>query len=533
MQRVYIPYAEIDYLSSSDRAYAQNDEQLRPFYKYDVNIDAFEQIIADKRKDATNRTVLHQVLQEQYAAVETSSAVIKNIKSLLSEETFTVITAHQPSLFTGPLYFIYKTITAINLAKELNQKYPQQHFVPVFWLGSEDHDFEEINHFHLFGQTITWENEEKGATGMMSTDSLAPVLEQLKETLGGSDNATHIFSLLEKCFAGGKNYAQATFEFVNELFKEYGLVVLLSNNQDLKRLFIPYMEDELLNQPSQALVEAEQAKKEAAGLKPQAFARPINLFYLEKNSRERIEFENGVYRVINRDLTFSKEEMLAELHAHPERFSPNVVLRPVLQEVLLPNLCYIGGGGELAYWRERMTQFDHFKVNFPMLMRRNSALWIDKGMKNKMDKLNLSVQDIFKDVDVLIKEYVKANTKEELSLAEEKKAIEADFKAILAKAKSVDSNLERSVLGEMTKSLKAIDKLEAKLISAEKRKHDTAVKQIRNIKNKFFPLNGLGLQERYDNFLQFYLKYGDGFITTLLEQFEPLNKDFLIWIEEK
>ncbi len=418
------------------------------------------------------------------------------------------------------------------MAKTLNEKYTEYQFVPIFWLGSEDHDFEEINHFNIFGKTITWENEQGGATGMMDTDSLASVLEETKEILGNSDNATHIYQVLERCFSAGKTYAQATFEFVDALFQSYGLVVLLTNNADLKRLFIPFMKDELLNQTSKTLIEAEQSKKEESGYKAQAFAREINLFYMEKGSRERIVLEGERYEVLNRDISFSRAEMLAELETHPERFSPNVALRPIYQELILPNLCYIGGGGELAYWRERMTQFEHFNINFPMLMRRNSVMWLDKSNRKKLEKLGLTVEDIFGETEALIKEYVRANTKEELSLKTEKAAVEKAFESVEEKAVSIDQSLKRPVLGEMTKILNAIDKLEAKLISAEKRNFDTAINQIRNLKDKLFPKNGLGLQERHDNFLQFYLKHGDDFIGELAAAQDALNKDFLVLVEE-
>ena len=150
MQKINIPYAAIDYLSKSDKAYAQNYETLRPFYKYDVSIDSFQQTIEDKQKEKINRATLHEVIVAQYKNVETTEAVLQNIEKLQSENTFTIITAHQPSLFTGPLYYIYKIVTAINLAKELSAKYPKYQFVPVFYLGSEDHDFDEISYLHLF-----------------------------------------------------------------------------------------------------------------------------------------------------------------------------------------------------------------------------------------------------------------------------------------------------------------------------------------------------------------------------------------------
>lgn len=530
MQKINIPYTAIDYLSKSDKAYAQNDKALRPFYKYDVSIDSFAQIIADKQKEKTDRATLYKVLSEQYKSIETSEAVLENIEKLQSGNTFTVITAHQPSLFTGPLYYIYKIVTAINLAKELDKKYPNCQFVPVFYLGSEDHDFDEISYLHLFNKAVRWENEAEGPTGMMDTDTLAPVLEEVKEILGNSENAQHIVALLERCYACGKSYAQAAFEFTNELFKSYGVVVALTNNADLKRAFIPIMKDELLKQSSKKLVDAVIEEKAGAEFKAQASPRDINLFYMKKGMRERIVLEDGIYKINNQSTTFSEAEMMEELENHPERFSPNVILRPLYQELIFPNLCYIGGGGELAYWRERLTQFEYFDINFPMLLRRNSVLWIDKGSNKKLDKLGLTIHDIFEEIEALLKSFVKENTEEELSLSNEKQSIETIFNKVIEKAKNIDKNLERSVNGEMTKILNALNKLEAKLISAEKRNHETTLNQIRSIKEKLFPSNGL--QERYENFLQYYLKHGDNFIQTLVEQLEPLNRDFTVLIEE-
>ncbi len=523
------PFAEIDQLSGFDKAYAAADAALRPFYKYDVNLDSFQAVIDAKKASPIDRQTLVEVLRDQYADIETSAKVLENIESLLHEDSFTVITAHQPSLFTGPLYFIYKTITAINLAESLNKQYPNQHIVPIFLIGGEDHDFDEINHLHLFNKTITWENEEQGATGMMQTATLQPILTEVKEVLGTSDNAQKIYSILEQCFTQHATYGKAMFALVNELFKEFGLVVIAPNHAKLKRLFLPIIKEELLHQVSKPLVEQEIAKKEAAGFSGQAFVRDINLFYLMPNLRERIVLEDGKYKVLNTAYEFTVEEMLAEVDNHPERFSPNVILRPVYQEVILPNLAYIGGGGELSYWTERQPQFEHFKVPFPMLVRRNSVLWVDKGSANKLDKLGLTIDDLFGDVEELIKRYVRENTDEELTLTEAKTAVSQAFDKILAKATAIDQTLKKTVLGEKTKQINAINMLEGRLLKAEKRKHDTAVSQIRSLKEKLFANNGL--QERYDNFLPFYLKHGDEFFNILKAHLEPLNRDFVVIFE--
>ena len=522
-------YSEIEQLSGFDKAYANADTTLRPFYKYDVNIDAFAEVIENKKTQNINREVLVEVLKEQYSDLETTEAVQKNIESILDKNTFTITTAHQPSLFTGPLYFIYKTISALNLAEKLNEKYPNNHFVPVFLIGGEDHDFEEINHLHIFGKTITWENDENGATGMMQTKTLEPVLAEVKSILGNSENANSIYTTLECCFTEHSTYGKAMFAFTNELFKQYGLVVISPNHAKLKQLFIPIIKDEVLNEASKNLVENEIAEKEKAGFKGQAFVREINAFYLMSNLRERIVFENNKYKVLNTNYEFTKTEMIAEIENHPERFSPNVVLRPVYQEVILPNLAYIGGGGELSYWTERQPQFEYFKVPFPMLIRRNSVLWIDKSNAKKLSKLGLTIDDLFGEIETLIKRYVRENTDEELSLKDAKVAVNAVFEKILIKATTIDTTLKKTVLGEQTKQINAIENLESRLLKAEKRNHDVAVNQIRNLKDKLFPNDGL--QERYDNFLPFYLKYGDAFIQTLKDNLDTLKTEFTVIFE--
>lgn len=524
-----IPLADVPQLSSRDKAYATANPALRPFYKYEVNIESFAQVIADKAQQATNRQVLVEVLKEQYQAFSTADAAQKNIEALAQDTTFTVVTAHQPSLFTGPLFFIIKIISTLNLARQLNEKYTGYHIVPVFVTGGEDHDFEEINHLHLFGNRITWENEESGAVGLMKTNTLDAALAKLKEVLGDSEQAQEIYQLVERCYTTHDTYSAATRCFVHELFKDDGLVIIDMNDVRFKKLFIPYAKEELLEQSSNPLVEATIAQLQAAGFSAQATPREINLFYLKEQLRERIVKEGDTYKVLNTDYSFSKEEILQELEQHPERFSPNVVLRPIYQEVVLPNLAYVGGGGEIAYWLERKTQFEHFNVNFPMLVRRNSMLWIDKGNAKRMEKVALSVEALFKNTEVLIKDFVRQNTQNELSLTEEKAEVERIFNAVLEKAKGVDQTLVKPTLAEQQKILNSLDALEGKLLRAEKNRHDVAINQIRALKEKLFPENGL--QERYDNFMTFYSRYGQQFLETLKANLDPFDNHFTVVVD--
>lgn len=525
-----IPFSEVPQLSSKDTAYATAQPELRPFYKYPVSLESFAQVITDKKQADTDRELLVKALKEQYAGLDPSPEVMQEIESLADPNTFTIVTAHQPSLFTGPLYYIYKIISTIHLSRKLNEKYPEQHIVPVFITGGEDHDFEEMNHANIYGKEVVWENDESGSVAMMSTASLQEALAQLKDILGNSPRAEEIGSLIERCYTRHDKYGMSSVDLVNELFKDYGLVVLDMNKPALKKRFIPIMEKELFEQPSQSLIEATTKELEKVGFSQQAYPREINLFYLREQIRERIVKEGDVYQVLNTDYQFTEAEMREELYQHPEHFSPNVVMRPLYQEYILPNLAYIGGGGEIAYWLERQTQFEHFGVNFPMLIRRNSVLWIDKGNAKKLDKLGLSISDIFTETETLIKSYVKANSENELSLKEEKKQLHTIFNGIVEKIKEVDQTLVKTVKAEAANQMNSLQGLESRLLKAEKQRHEIELNQIRGLKDKLFP--GHGLQERKDNFLNFYLRYGKDFFDQLLAELDPLEEGFIVVVDE-
>lgn len=534
MQQHLLTHKKTGYFSKTILDYLQEHPKLRPFYTYNFNLDEFRQVIDNVCIKCHNRSLLFDVFQKQYQALTTDEKVQKNIDSLASEDTLVVVTGHQANLFTGPLYFIYKIVSAIKLAEQLNANYPDRHFVPIYWMGSEDHDFAEINHFHLFGKKLTWEldtQQTKGATGRLSTESLSGVIEELSELLGNAPNAQQLLQLLQESYLSSKTLAQGTQHFVNQLFGKYGLLVLDQDESELKREFLKEIKDELETQSSFTLVEKSNQQLQKNGYTPQAHSRPINLFYLTDEFRERIVFNeaNQTYNVLNTSFQFSLTELLLEVEKYPERFSPNVILRPVYQQKLLPCVAYIGGGGELAYWMQLKEIFTHHKVHFPMLVLRNSVLWIDKKSAKKMQQLNLSTTEIFQQTDQIINAYVQANTKNRLDLREQKATLKTVFQQILDKALAIDGSLKASVEGEAKKLNKSINTLESKLLRAEKRKYDTAIQQIKGLRAKLFPNDSL--QERHNNFIPFYLNYGEQFIDTLYEQLDPLNKQFTVLVE--
>ncbi|MBK8492163.1 MAG: bacillithiol biosynthesis cysteine-adding enzyme BshC [Saprospirales bacterium] len=526
MTRNDIPFDQVPQFSGRDKAYTLGNPALTPFYAYPLTLEGFGQVIGEKSTVQAPRTLLVRVLEEQYAGLERTPQIDQHIKALLQPSAFTVVTAHQPVLFTGPLYFIYKIVSTINLAKKLGETYPDVQVVPVMIIGGEDHDFEEVNHAHLFGRTLTWEANAGGSVGQLHTESMSAVLEELRGLLGESDYARELSDILEQSFAAHDRYGSAMQYFVNSLFKDQGLLVLHMDHPDLKREFSPHMRRELLEQPSRALVEESQAELEKLGFPSQAYARPINLFYLSEGSRERIEETDGIFQVVNTTLRFSREEIIAELDAHPERFSPNVILRPLYQESILPNLAYVGGGGELAYWLERRKQFDHFGIKYPILVRRNSVLWIDSNSQKRMEKLGVSLRELMGDTEELVKDWIHQRSEQELSLEQERSTLHLMFEDIAQRTQTIDPTLVGAVKAEEAKQVKSLEQLEVRLVRAQKQRFDTELNQLRAVKEKLFP--GNGLQERYDNFIPYYLKHGKVFFEVLLENLDPLNTDFVV-----
>jgi bacillithiol biosynthesis cysteine-adding enzyme BshC len=531
MKILKVPFTEIEQFSAMDIAYATQDERVLAFQKYRPELSDFKQVIQDKQSDQTDRTLLCEVLADQYQAYSTDvQSALKQIDRLKRDNTFTIVTAHQPVLFTGPAYLIYKIISAIKLTRQLKERYPEFDFIPVYVSGGEDHDFEEMDHMHLYGKTIKWENDEAGSVGRMHTSSLKPALEQLGEILGDAESAKKIFELFKTTLQHQQLYGRAFADLINGLFGHLDLVVINMDDARLKATMIQVFKDELLTNRSAEFVRDTQDRLENAGLKAQAFARDINLFYLGLGTRARIERDGDHYQVLDSELRFTEEEIVAELEAHPERFSPNVIVRPLYQEKILPNLAYVGGGGELAYWLERKSQFEYFGINFPMLVRRDSCLWIDKGVVKKMNKLDLEISDFFKDEVQQIKDYVAKNAEHEFSLKDEKLQIENIWQAIAGKANIIDPTLKGAVAAEASNQIKNLEKIEDRLRRAEKQKHEIAIGQIKSIREKLYP--GGGLQERYTNFLEFYCRQSDSYFDTLLENFDPLDMCLKIIVEE-
>ena len=509
MQKNVIPYKNTGKYSDLVIDYLNKEEKLNSFINHFPDIDNFEKQINEKASHCVNRSTLVTVLNRQNEIISLSELSKANIKSLKLEQTFTVTTGHQLCLFTGSLFFLYKIISTINLAEELQEKFPEKNFVPIFWMATEDHDFQEINHIHLFGKEIAWDNLQSGAVGKMNLNEFESVLNELKSVLGELENAEQLLYLFENTYLKHKNLAQATRYLVNELFGKYGLVILDGDDKKLKEQFIPIIKKDVLQQ---GFVETIKCRSEqlAKEYKAQAFVRDINFFTLTEGKRERIK--DGITE--------------KEIEKSPEKFSPNVLLRPLYQETILPNIATIGGGAEVAYWMQLKTAFEQENIPFPILLLRNSALLLSHKQNQKFIDLGFGIDAIFKQEHALQKQYVFSQQSTEISLKRQQEAMSKLFAELLEKTNDIP--VKNSIKAQLHKQLSVLDKLEEKLIRNEKKKHETALQQISKIKNQLFPNNIL--QERYVNFIPFYLKHGDNFIEILKENLNPLNPNFVVLI---
>ena len=488
--------------------------------------EGVQKAIEARKKFPTNRQLLVGELKKQYGALKTTGYVQKNIEALLSPDTFTITTAHQNNIFTGPLYFIYKILHAIRLAGHLNESFPDCKFVPVYYIGSEDADFDELNHIYLDGEKITWNTRQTGAVGRMKIDQeLIKLIDVIKGQIAVLPRGKEAIELISDCYRLGEDVQTATFKIVNALFAEFGLIVLLPDNAVLKQQMQHVFQDDLLNQAASAIV-AETSAQLGELYKVQAHPREINLFYLKDNLRERIEIRGSKYEVVHSRLSFTREEMLTELKQHPERFSPNVILRGLYQETILPNIVFIGGGGELAYWLELKKLFEHYEVPYPVQVLRNSFLLIEKKWQEKIRKLGFTNEEIFLPEQELINRLVSRETDKKLQLNGTLTATEQLYETIKKQASSVDITLEKHVDSLKTASIHRLRELEKKMLRAEKRKFADQQHQIISIKKKLFP--GSGLQERYDNLLCYYAKWGQSFINKLEEHSLTLEQKFIV-----
>lgn len=526
MKIAALKFSDTGSFSALVNAYLSEPEKFASFTAHPFSEEGIVQAAVNRKGfSRAQRQVLVEAITEQYAHVDMQQLQEGQIVRLLEADTYTITTAHQPNLFGGPAYFVYKIASAIALANRMNKK-GVGHFVPVYWMGAEDHDEQELNHAWVFGQKLDWKTEQTGAVGRMQLADLEPLLTELSGILGDSEHGKALQALIKDCYRLDYTVAQATRMLVDALFGKHGLVVVDGDHVALKRSFIHVMEDELLHQSALEVVNASADRLESMGFKAQIYPREINLFYLDKGIRDRIVLVKDGFATADGHLHWSKNELMALLQQSPEKFSPNVVLRALYQEHVLPNTAFIGGGAEVAYWFLLRDLFIKHAINFPPILLRSSVLVIDQASHSRMEKLSIDIPQLFLDTETIISAFIEEHESGVFTLNDWFDLQRGLYAEAAESISMVDPSLKGAVLAEGKKAEGAMRGMEARAKKAQKQKHEIELNQIRALKAKLFPDNHL--QERRDSFMNFYLTQGPGFIDGCVKELDPLRQRFIV-----
>ena len=522
----HIPFSSTHVFSKLINDYLEGKGTALDFVQFAPNLEGYRAAIEGRKKHPINRNLLFDVLTKQYANLPQENAVNNQIALLNKDNTFVVTTAHQPNLFTGPLYFFYKIFHAIQLAASLKEAFPECNFVPVYYMGSEDADLEEVGSFNLDAKNYQWATKQTGAIGRMQVDdALLVLLKQLESYWTILPQGQKALEILKEAYQKGKTISEATLSFVHAFFGSKGLLVLQPDDAALKAAFIPVMEKELLSGFSHEVIQPTIAAL-SKDYHVQSEGRAINLFYLKDNLRARIEKQGEQFIVVDTDIQFTQVEIITELHQHPERFSPNVILRGVYQETILPGIVFVGGGGELAYWMELKNVFQAVGVHYPLLQLRNSFLLMSHKQAEQWSAMQFEEQDLFKPVLELEIAYVKKHTNTKLDLQDQLNQLSNLYINIKNQAVQVDASLGAHA-ENLAQQVKAkLLALEKKMLRAERRKQSVAIQRIHRIKKELFPQNNL--QEREEHFSKWVGQYGLSWIDTIMENSKGLESKFSI-----
>lgn len=506
--------------------YVNGAEELKEYYGFLHSKENYSDQIRSRKQFPVDRELLVRALTTQYDSIGgPKGSVLANILSLQDDNTFTVTTGHQLNIFTGPLYFIYKILHTIKLAEELRLAYPEYKFVPIYWMNSEDHDLEEIRHFNLFGKKYVWETDQTGATGRMQTGSLNDLCMELNHVFSNNQEAQKMVEIFRSAYSNAENLAQATRIFCDQIFGPYGLVILDSDDRDLKKSFVSFFKKDILESMPYELVKHTN-RNLSEDYHVQVNPREINCFYLSDGQRNRIVATETGFHVLKTDHRFSTEELERELESRPERFSPNVVLRPLFQEFVLPNLTYVGGAGELSYWLQYRHYFHKLGVSFPMLSLRNHFMIIDAGLNKRLEELELLPEDLFHSVEQLVKEHVLDLVDTDIHLTSEVKLLSQLYAGLKKKAEEIDGSLISSLDAEEVRMLKGLEQWSSRFSRALKQQNEVSINRLKKVYSSVFP-NGY-LQERHDNFLTFYSKRPTTFLEDMYTATDPFETEFRI-----
>ncbi len=518
---MYINFSDIPGHQNLFLDYLHEFGNVEKFYernfKDQETYEAFFKHLSEKERP--HRDKFADIIREQYATLKPSKQTQANVDALHSPKTIAIVTGQQLGLFGGPLYTIYKTITAIKLCSYLKEKYDGYQFVPVFWLEGDDHDYDEVrvsgilnNENQLLQLEYNDGLDEEANRGSVAeikfNANIENVFAELQDKLRDTEFKNSLIAFLKSFYDINKSFLEGFRELMINLFDDYGLIVFNPVFPAVKSLLKPIFTKEVTNYMNQTGYLVERSAELEELYHAQVKVKPINLFYLENNERLLIEPVEKEYRLKGKRKKFTQEELLLQIENSPEKFSPNVLLRPICQDFLFPTAFYIGGPSEISYFAQITPLYKIYDLQQPYIYPRASATIVEKGAKAVLTKYSLGYIDLFTTEEEMISKIVSANSNTNLETVFQNSS--ERIKEIIGELSAALADVDKTLIDVAGKSHIRIDEtlnsLKNRAIEAEKKKYETTIRQLTKVRNLLYP--NTNLQERELNFIYFANKYG-------------------------
>jgi bacillithiol synthase len=508
IKEVQFNLSEIDFLSSATKAFVDGQTDLKnllgenhPFYNIEEAIKGKSKFSAQHREILVEELSHYYKHQLQDSVV--SEKVINNIFALKNSNTYTITTGQQLHPCLGPALVLYKIIDIIVASDLYNKSHPDCLFVPVFWMASEDHDYDEVKTFKIFNKEFTWQTNQSGALGRYHTKDFALFFDELMNKVNFNQQALSLVSQLKEFYLSSSSLSQATAKLVNHLFGAKGLVIIEADNKNYKSLFKEVMIEDIKKNSTNFAFQNFSDKLKNQNLSLQLNSRTINFFYLTENDRKRIVFEDNKYKVLESDIEFSETEIIDLINNFPEKFSPNAVLRPLYEEAILPNICYIGGNAEINYWLQLKEVFETHQISPPLLKLRSSYWIINSSQEKWLNEHNIqpidllkcqNKQDRYKLINIPSSEYL---------------VFLNQFTELKSKILDYTSKVKINELHSISEKSKEFEKLLKRLNTVFDEKslleYDSVISKLDKIFFQLFDLNNI--QERHQTLLELFINY--------------------------
>lgn len=480
-----------------------------------------------------DRKVLGAFLREYNAQFGRFPGVEESIAKLEKENALTLVTGQQLTLFGGPMFTIYKILTTIKKAQEFEEKHNRP-VVPVFWLADEDHDYEEAAQLNLqvsdeiknYFYEKEWEAEAR-VYDIPFKDGIESLIEEVRKSQPETDFTSELWPFLKEGYRKGETFGMAFGKLILNLFSTHGVILCGTNSQKAKELTREIFTESVLNK--NALFDTlndQTAALEKEGYSGQVQVNRSNLFIIdEKGNRNKLTTENEIWLDESNGVQYTDEELISEINRAPEKFSPNVFLRPLLQSKLLPDAAYIAGPGEVAYYAQLKPLYASFNLQMPIIIPRMSATIMESSVERQFKKLPFELEDYSQRIEDMEHQYIKRSDAPDIEhiFAMWTRNIEEASAESIQKIQEIDSTLQGTAEKAKSHFLNDLNKVKGKVYRAVKKQEEIQISRISKVQNRLFP--NRNLQEREIAFIYFMNKYGIRIWDELLENLESLTVD--------